>query len=135
MFIFRLTKQFLQAHSAFIILFILKMATHNNRETLHRCNNTVDYKICDRQRRRVLLLNRSKFDKYLTKMIHEQPTKGFKRKKSVNLIVNRFTWCCTIVIALLPITVGQYSTRDPRFYSREGDFNYKWPNPGDPDYR
>lgn len=30
---------------------------------------------------------------------------------------------------------GQFVTRDPRFYSREGDFNYKWPNPGDPEYR
>lgn len=106
------------------------MATHNNRETLHRCNNKVDY--CDR--RQMLLFKRPEFDKYFSEMIHEQPTKGFKRKKSV-FAVKRFTWCCTIVIALLPIVVGQYSTRDPRFYSREGDLNYKWPNPGDPDYR
>lgn len=26
-------------------------------------------------------------------------------------------------------------TRDPRYYNREGNFNFNWPNPGDPDYR
>lgn len=103
------------------------MATYNNRELLHRCNNTVD--CCDR-----LLLKRPNSDKYFNETTHEQRTKGFKRKKSF-FIVNQMTLCCTIVIALLPIVFGQYSTRDPRFYSREGDFNYKWPNPGDPDYR
>ncbi|XP_058446589.1 acetylcholinesterase isoform X1 [Malaya genurostris] len=31
---------------------------------------------------------------------------------------------------------GQYhTTRDPRWYSREGDYSYHLPNPGDPDYR
>lgn len=109
---------------------ILKMATHNIRETLHRCNNKVNY--CDR--RRMLLFKRPKSDQYFNEVINEQPTKGFKRKTSV-FAVNQSMWWCAIVIALLPIIVGQYSTRDPRFYSREGDFNYKWPNPGDPDYR
>ena len=45
---------------------------------------------------------------------------------------------CFIVVSfciLVPISYGQLVTRDPRFYSREGDFNYKWPNPGDPEYR
>lgn len=106
------------------------MATCKSRDTVHRCNNKVD--ICDRQR--VLLFKQPKFNKCFNKMIQEQPTKGFKRKK-VFVRVNKISWFCTIVIALLPIVVGQYSTRDPRFYSREGDFNYKWPNPGDPDYR
>lgn len=107
------------------------MATYNSRETLHRCNNKIDYCV----RHSALLFERPKFDKYFNKMMHEQPTKGFKRKKPY-AAVNQIIWFCTIVIALLPIAVGQYgSTRDPRFYSREGDLNYKWPNPGDPDYR
>lgn len=106
------------------------MATHNNRETLYRCNNTVENN-CDRHR---VLIKRPKFDKYFNEMISEHTTKRFRRKKSVHL-VNEVIWCCTIVIALLPIVAGQYTTRDPRFYSREGDYSYKWPNPGDPDYR
>lgn len=28
-----------------------------------------------------------------------------------------------------------YTTRDPRWYSREGVFDYFPPNPGDPDYK
>ncbi|XP_055594157.1 acetylcholinesterase isoform X2 [Uranotaenia lowii] len=42
-----------------------------------------------------------------------------------------------IGVTLLIVTVcGQFhTTRDPRWYSREGDFNYHLPNPGDPDYR
>lgn len=46
---------------------------------------------------------------------------------------------CAFVIFMfvLPnMTAGQFfSTRDPRYYNREGDFHYRWPNPGDPDYR
>lgn len=42
-----------------------------------------------------------------------------------------------LVVASQLIDIGQAQavTRDPRFYSREGDYNFKWPNPGDPDYR
>lgn len=40
-----------------------------------------------------------------------------------------------VLCVLLPIAYGQMVTRDPRFYSREGDLNYQWPNPGDPEYR
>lgn len=40
-----------------------------------------------------------------------------------------------VLCVLVPITYGQMVTRDPRFYSREGDLNYQWPNPGDPEYR
>ncbi|XP_038110075.1 cholinesterase isoform X1 [Culex quinquefasciatus] len=51
----------------------------------------------------------------------------------------RRSWCCvTAPILLIFCTVvhGQYyTTRDPRWYSREGDYNYHLPNPGDPDYR
>lgn len=46
-------------------------------------------------------------------------------------------WCITILILLVECLQQSYAqavTRDPRFYSREGDFNFKWPNPGDPDY-
>ncbi|XP_037047980.1 cholinesterase isoform X2 [Bradysia coprophila] len=105
------------------------MATHNNRKTLHRCNKTVN-NCCDRHS---VLVKPPKFDKYFNEMT-QQSTNRFRRKKSI-FLVNEVIWCCTIVIALLPIVAGQYTTRDPRFYSREGDFTYKWPNPGDPDYR
>lgn len=47
-------------------------------------------------------------------------------------------WCIFLVLLLLPyLSECQYSTRDPRWYSREGDYNYgyQWPNPGDPEYR
>lgn len=44
-----------------------------------------------------------------------------------------------IILFVLPMLAnGQisiFSTRDPRYYNREGDFHYRWPNPGDPDYR
>lgn len=110
---------------------ILKMATHNSSDkTVHRCNNKINYF----NRPRIILFNQPEFDKSVNVVITEQPIKGFKRKKMF-ITVNRISWFCTIVIVLLPIVVGQYTTRDPRFYSREGDFNYKWPNPGDPDYR
>lgn len=39
-----------------------------------------------------------------------------------------------MVAAMDPVS-GQVVTRDPRFYSREGDYSYQWPNPGDPEYR
>lgn len=105
------------------------MATRT-REILHRYNHSeINNSVRNRSK---LLVKRSIFDNETT---HEPTTKkGFKRKKST-VTVDRIVMCCTIVIALLPIVVGQYSTRDPRFYSREGDYNYKWPNPGDPDYR
>lgn len=105
------------------------MATHNNRETLHRCNNTKVNNCFDRYR-----VYGPKFDKYFNDTMQQQSTKVFRRKKSF-FPVNEVIWCCTVLIALLPIAIGQYTTRDPRFYSREGDYSYKWPNPGDPDYR
>lgn len=43
-----------------------------------------------------------------------------------------------VLIVLPMLANGQisiFSTRDPRYYNREGDFHYRWPNPGDPDYR
>lgn len=41
--------------------------------------------------------------------------------------------CATVYVSLAS---GQYhTTRDPRWYSREGDYSYHLPNPGDPDYR
>lgn len=47
-------------------------------------------------------------------------------------------WTTTFILCLaaLPCMIEcQFSTRDPRWYSREGDYNYQWPNPGDPEYR
>uniref|UniRef100_A0A1B0EU02 Carboxylesterase type B domain-containing protein n=1 Tax=Lutzomyia longipalpis TaxID=7200 RepID=A0A1B0EU02_LUTLO len=43
------------------------------------------------------------------------------------------------VMCVLPVGIraqwDQYTTRDPRFYSRDGVNNYNPPNPGDPEYR
>lgn len=62
--------------------------------------------------------------------------RGTKRKKRDLIVLGV---CCAVAVFLwLPSNVnGQLllSTRDPRFYSREGDYNYQWPNPGDPEYR
>lgn len=33
------------------------------------------------------------------------------------------------------VQVVSAQTRDPGFYSRTGVNDFKWPNPGDPDYR
>lgn len=38
-----------------------------------------------------------------------------------------------MVIHTLPRQI-EAQTRDPRFYSRPG-VDYRWPSPGDPDYR
>lgn len=48
-----------------------------------------------------------------------------------------YLWCITVVLFTLPYLseCELYPTRDPRWYSREGDYNYPWPNPGDTDYR
>lgn len=49
-------------------------------------------------------------------------------------IANR--WCIFLVLLILPyLCECQWTTRDPRWYSREGDYNYRWPDPGDPEYR
>lgn len=45
-------------------------------------------------------------------------------------------WHICLVFLILPSLINcQFPTRDPRWYSREGDYNYQWPNPGDPEYR
>lgn len=40
-----------------------------------------------------------------------------------------------IVVAGQTVFAQSWTTRDPRFYSREGVNDYFPPNPGDPDYR
>lgn len=41
-----------------------------------------------------------------------------------------------VLVGQLPIAFAQtWTTRDPRFYSREGVHDYNPPSPGDPDYR
>lgn len=52
-------------------------------------------------------------------------------------IDKEYKWIlCAFVVLILPyLCECQFTTRDPRWYSRQGDFNYQWPNPGDPDYR
>lgn len=42
---------------------------------------------------------------------------------------------CSLLLAMPYLCDCQFEPRDPRWYSREGDFNYQWPNPGDPEYR
>ncbi|XP_055307526.1 neuroligin-like protein glit-1 [Sitodiplosis mosellana] len=42
---------------------------------------------------------------------------------------------CVVFLALPYLCECQYPTRDPRWYRREGDYKYQWPNPGDPEYR
>lgn len=54
---------------------------------------------------------------------------------SAKLIKNRTLIILLLHVILISVATAQYPTRDPRFYSREGDFNYNPPNPGDPDYR
>lgn len=41
-------------------------------------------------------------------------------------------WCFSILPSVIEC---QFTPRDPRWYSREGDYNYHWPSPGDPEYR
>lgn len=65
-----------------------------------------------------------------------------KRRKTFNvygvICNNNVQYCLLVVFCfLLPKFIEcqfQYP-HDPRFYSREGDHNYHWPNPGDPEYR
>lgn len=56
----------------------------------------------------------------------------YKRKKVQNILI--YSSVCVIFL-WIPFVSSQWTTRDPRWYSREGDFKYKWPNPGDPEYR
>lgn len=46
---------------------------------------------------------------------------------------------CYVTVVIFGFILGTNSaeaqTRDPKFYSREGDRSWPWPNPGDPDYR
>lgn len=61
-----------------------------------------------------------------------------KRKNAWMLYVEKHhRWCISLVFLILPYLCEcqYYPTRDPRWYSREGDYNYQWPNPGDTDYR
>lgn len=59
-----------------------------------------------------------------------------KRKCGQSAHISRHEWILFLMCLTLPyLSKCQYSTHDPRWYSREGDFNYQWPNPGDPEYR
>lgn len=74
----------------------------------------------------------SKCKSVLKKRKRRQPTKVIQCH-----IDGEYKWIlCAFVALVLPyLCECQFTTRDPRWYSREGDFNYQWPNPGDPDYR
>jgi len=58
---------------------------------------------------------------------------NYVNKKSELIIYNLLL--CLCIISYFNCVTGQAITRDPRFYSREGVFDYNPPNPGDPDYR
>ncbi|XP_037909461.1 cholinesterase isoform X3 [Hermetia illucens] len=53
-----------------------------------------------------------------------------KKKKKIKI--------CYVTVVIFGFILGTNSaeaqTRDPKFYSREGDRSWPWPNPGDPDY-
>lgn len=60
-----------------------------------------------------------------------------KKRKNVWNFIEKHRWCISLVFLTLPYLseCQLYPTRDPRWYSREGDYNYHWPSPGDSDYR
>lgn len=85
-----------------------------------------------------------------TAMIHDTDAVNHQRKKMFKCksvlkkrkciqTIEFHSWhkwmLCTALFALPYLCECQFEPRDPRWYSREGDFNYKWPNPGDPEYR
>lgn len=91
------------------------MATVHNKNCRHSD--------CDHTKKRYL--------KILSKIKCETPTIALRKTNG-----KCFVLALSVCVILMPaITNGQAVTRDPRFYSREGDYNYKWPNPGDPEYR
>lgn len=90
-----------------------------------------------------LKLRENFLDDHFSENIKEQIMKSKsilkKRRKvaRINGAVQSLQYCMLIVFCvLLPrIIECQYTPHDPRFYSREGDYNYHSPNPGDPEYR
>lgn len=57
-----------------------------------------------------------------------------KKRKYRKFCDGQWTTIFMLCFAVLPCLIEcQFSTRDPRWYSREGE--YPWPNPGDPEYR
>lgn len=47
----------------------------------------------------------------------------------------KWTGVLLLVMVIVPCGLAQWTTRDPRFYSREGVHDYNPPSPGDPEYR
>lgn len=90
-----------------------------------------------------LKLKENILDDHYSENIKEQIMKSKsilkKRRKMLhfNGAIQNLQYCVLIVFCfLLPSYIQcQYTPHDPRFYSREGDYNYHWPNPGDPEYR
>lgn len=84
------------------------------------------------------------FDDHCSENIKEQIMKSksiLKKRRKVlqfNGAIQSLQYCMFIVFCfLLPRLIEcQYSPhQDPRYYNREGDYSYHWPNPGDPEYR
>ena len=56
--------------------------------------------------------------------------------KSNSRSVVKWTVLLVVLVGGLQLSLAQsWTTRDPRFYSREGVHDYNPPSPGDPDYR
>lgn len=73
-------------------------------------------------------------DDHIDQYTMQQTKYSSKRRK---MLVWHSYCAFVIVLFVLPMLASCqfFSTRDPRYYNREGDFHYRWPNPGDPDYR
>lgn len=101
--------------------------------TFHKTEQYCCHCDCDHTKKRYLkILAKTKFkcEKFESSDLSKSFSAINKMEKQCLLLV-----LSVCIICLPAITNGQAVTRDPRFYSREGDYNYKWPNPGDPEYR
>lgn len=87
----------------------------------------------------------------ITATTQNTPTRSEKRKKKIKYR-DKMKFLNALLIGLIVVVINKLEmasktgrdarsggvlaqTRDPRFYSRVGVNDFKWPNPGDPDYR
>lgn len=63
------------------------------------------------------------------------PKQYFSYVQNVKNLNLSFIFLIFVTIVIPNSVSAQWTTRDPRFYSREGVHDYYPPNPGDPDYR
>lgn len=66
----------------------------------------------------------------------EKRIKKIKYRDKMKIVPIALVLALILVLENSVLFVGVVAqTRDPRFYSRVGDKDYQWPNPGDPNYR